>query len=485
VKRTRSRAPWWAAAAALWLLGASITVAPAAGGAEAPPHCYDTDWKPPCTIGLDCTPADPYDDDPCDFALPRDCTKIEALDCGDMPNRVGLDGCLAAKRICSRAGQIGEGAPIAVYEYVDDYDFVNGPLGMLPGDLACQGLLSPEADRWCSHVETVYPEASFLETSVWKGRGWLEGADEREPFARIGVEPRPECRMREGELLGRIEVSAAEFACSPDAPLPGPNAESLRLSDVAFSDTNHDLYLDAVVTVAWTGGGSGSTTMTATLTRLEPGGPLLHVRQLGPGFDCAKAGTPTEKRICADPKLAVLDLRLSRLYGHLLEGAKLDGDAMRGTTLRDEQRRFLKRRNAACEAPDAGDCMALYRARITELQRLAERAASEPAAGEERRWSTRIGSLTIGSGDETATFSDVSSTCDAPRLVLAFGTAVADLRRCLPGDERRHIRLEVENGRATSWTADPDDDAGRCVTTALRSAHLGGLTCAIEAIASR
>ena len=373
MKRARSRTPWWAVAAALALLGAPTGNAPAAQGAEALPYCYEAGWKPPCVVGLDCTPADPYDDDPCDYTLPRDCSEIETIDCGEMFNRVQLDACLATKRICSRATQIGEGSAITVYEYVDDFDFVSGPLVALPGDLVCQGILGPETDRWCSYVETVYPEASFLETSVWQARRGLKGAAEPEPFARIGVEPHPECRMREGQLLGRVEVSATGLACPQGAPLPGPKAARLRISDVAFSDMNHDLYLDAVVTVAWSGGGSASTTMTATLTRLEPDGPLLHVRQLGPGFDCAKAGTPAEKRICADPRIAVLDLRLSKLYGHLRQNTKLADDAARRTTLRIEQRRFLTQRNAVCEAGDGAPCVALYRARIAELQRLAER----------------------------------------------------------------------------------------------------------------
>lgn len=112
-------------------------------------------------------------------------------------------------------------------------------------------------------------------------------------------------------------------------------------------------------------------------------------------------------------------------------------------------------------------------------------ARAEGTEPTESRWSTSIGSLTIGSGDETATFTDVRSTCNAFRLALAFGTAAADVRRCLPASETRRVHLEVENGLPTSSSVDPDDDKGRCVTTALRGAHLDGLSCALEATVSR
>jgi uncharacterized protein YecT (DUF1311 family) len=372
----RPRAQLWAAAAALALLASAPGNARAAEGRGSIPFCYENGWKPTCVVGLDCTPEDPYDDEPCNFVLPVDCPEVESIDCGEMFNRVQLDACIAAKRICSRATQIGEGSSIAVYEYVQNFDFVSGALAALPGDLICQGMMSSDTDRWCSYVKTVYPDASFLETSVWRARD-LSGKSAAEPFARLDVEPHSECRMREGELVGRLEISADSVTCLPDAPPPGPRDESLRLSDVAFSDTNHDLYLDAVLTYAWTSGGSGRMTGTLTLTQLETDGPLLHVRGLGPGFDCTKAGTPTEENICADPKIAVLDLRLSKLYAHLRQETKLESDTTRRTTLRSEQRTFLKQRSDACAARGDERCAPLYRARITDLQRSAERHRCE------------------------------------------------------------------------------------------------------------
>jgi hypothetical protein len=116
---------------------------------------------------------------------------------------------------------------------------------------------------------------------------------------------------------------------------------------------------------------------------------------------------------------------------------------------------------------------------------LAGSARAEDAAASGPRWSTRIGSLTLGAGDETATFRDVRSTCNALRLALVFGSAASGVRACLPAPETRRILLQVEAGRVTSSRADPDDDLGRCATTALAGAHLEGLTCTLEASVSR
>jgi uncharacterized protein YecT (DUF1311 family) len=337
------------------------------------PRCYEAEWRPPCAVEFSCGTGDPFDESTCEHALPRDCPEVEKLDCGNMPDRINLDLCLTTQRICSRAAQLGKGLVTAAHEYVDGFDFASGPLEALPGDLVCRGILSPEQDAWCSYLETVHPDASFLEATIWLARLRLATGPVREPFARIGAGPHPECRMRDGQLFGRVQVEAASFACTPEAPLPGPGDASLRLSDVAFSDTNQDGYLDAVVTVSWTGGGTGSLSTTATLTRLEPEGPLLHVRQLGPGFDCAKAATPAEKRLCHDPRLAVLDLRLSNLYGHLRQQTKRADDAERRSRLREEQQRFLEQRDADCASGDPAPCAALYRTRIGELERLAGR----------------------------------------------------------------------------------------------------------------
>jgi hypothetical protein len=116
-----------------------------------------------------------------------------------------------------------------------------------------------------------------------------------------------------------------------------------------------------------------------------------------------------------------------------------------------------------------------------------DRAAEPPktAAAAGPRWSTEIGSLTIGAGSETATFRDVKSTCNALRLTVAFASAAGGVRACLPVPETRRIRLRIDGGQVMSSRVDPDDVIGRCVTAALGSAHLDGLTCELEANVSR
>jgi hypothetical protein len=113
------------------------------------------------------------------------------------------------------------------------------------------------------------------------------------------------------------------------------------------------------------------------------------------------------------------------------------------------------------------------------------RAGATDPEGSGARWTTSVGSLTIGARDETATFREVRSTCHTLRLAVAFGTAAPGVRRCLPAPETRRVRLEIEDGRVTSSRADPDDDMGRCVTAALAGAQLAGLTCTLEANVSR
>jgi TPR repeat protein len=115
----------------------------------------------------------------------------------------------------------------------------------------------------------------------------------------------------------------------------------------------------------------------------------------------------------------------------------------------------------------------------------AKASASTPEEAAAPRWTTSIGSLTIGSGDQTATFKDVRSTCSAIPLSLAFGAAAADVRECLSGSDTRRVSVAVRGGRLASSSVAPDDAAGRCVTSALGRAPLGDLSCAFEATVSR
>ena len=99
--------------------------------------------------------------------------------------------------------------------------------------------------------------------------------------------------------------------------------------------------------------------------------------------------------------------------------------------------------------------------------------------------STTIGSMQIGQGNETATFSDVNSSCSMLELTVAFGSAAAPVRQCLGDSDTRRITLVIEEGRIASSSADPDDGMGRCVTRALARARIEGLTCRLEAGVSR
>lgn len=86
----------------------------------------------------------------------------------------------------------------------------------------------------------------------------------------------------------------------------------------------------------------------------------------GPSFDCARASTAVEKRICTDRELAKLDLALAvhvreSRHGHATVGARRQ--------LVELQRAWLKERDASCAAaPDMSDCLARsYRAQYDRL----------------------------------------------------------------------------------------------------------------------
>jgi len=99
--------------------------------------------------------------------------------------------------------------------------------------------------------------------------------------------------------------------------------------------------------------------------------------------------------------------------------------------------------------------------------------------------STAIGSMQIGQGSETATFSDVRSSCGMLQLTVAFGSAAASVRQCLGASDTRRITLVIDDGRIASSGVEPDDNVGQCVTNALGRARIKGLTCRLEANISR
>jgi len=66
-----------------------------------------------------------------------------------------------------------------------------------------------------------------------------------------------------------------------------------------------------------------------------------------PSFDCRKATTPVEHAICNDPQLAALDGRLSEAYTLARSGL----DSTEKLALRDEQRAWLRERDACANDP--------------------------------------------------------------------------------------------------------------------------------------
>ena len=98
---------------------------------------------------------------------------------------------------------------------------------------------------------------------------------------------------------------------------------------------------------------------------------------------------------------------------------------------------------------------------------------------------TTIGSMQVGQGGETATFSNVRSSCGMLQLTLALGSAAAPLRQCLGASDTRRIVLVTEDGQITASSVEPDDSVGRCVISALGHARIKGLTCRLEAEVSR
>jgi len=93
-------------------------------------------------------------------------------------------------------------------------------------------------------------------------------------------------------------------------------------------------------------------------------------------FDCTKAKTPQEKAICGTPQLSAADDQMAAAYKAWLAAAPPDWAA----GIRDNQRAWLRSRNANCPAGDAGDPIAtclgnVYKMRIAELQQMVEHIA--------------------------------------------------------------------------------------------------------------
>ncbi|MGI4844466.1 MAG: lysozyme inhibitor LprI family protein [Janthinobacterium lividum] len=120
-------------------------------------------------------------------------------------------------------------------------------------------------------------------------------------------------------------------------------------------------------------GRSGKPTALPPASFTPPG--QVQPRPGGPSFDCARAATPVEKAICADPALASQDLALARLVKEVgLGHATVDAREQ----LRTLQRRWIRERDTACSAPSGRTaCLAAqYRA---QHERIANWAPSNAA----------------------------------------------------------------------------------------------------------
>lgn len=90
-------------------------------------------------------------------------------------------------------------------------------------------------------------------------------------------------------------------------------------------------------------------------------------RAPAPSFDCAKAATVIEHAICADAVLARLDRQTAEAFQLAMRNAY---DPVDQAKVRQQQRDWLARRNAACGTPSPGACLVkFYRDRLAVLKK--------------------------------------------------------------------------------------------------------------------
>ncbi len=97
--------------------------------------------------------------------------------------------------------------------------------------------------------------------------------------------------------------------------------------------------------------------------------PSAHAED-GPSFDCSAAQSKAEQMVCADPKLAALDRRLSEVYSAATDALdRLDsGSEQALNELHALQRGWIKGRDDCWKAKDARACVeAAYLRREGEL----------------------------------------------------------------------------------------------------------------------
>jgi uncharacterized protein len=114
-----------------------------------------------------------------------------------------------------------------------------------------------------------------------------------------------------------------------------------------------------------------------------------------PGFDCAKATTGTEKRICGSRELSILDKDMSGLYRTLIAGEY--------PQTATKQKEWLEKRNQCETSKEPEPCLVdLYKKRVVELAKLHVEAYrfGQPYCGKEclYQWGYEIEDIRLGSG---------------------------------------------------------------------------------------
>ena len=156
----------------------------------------------------------------------------------------------------------------------------------------------------------------------------------------------------EGMTLQIFEVSAEGFRFSYDEGL-GSRGFSSQGEGRFANSTNAKLPLNLGGNPCEAALARRGKELTLSGCALAQGGPETLVllpagrtRYFSAGFDCQRAASATEKRICSDRELARLDKTLAQTYGKLRP--KLNGtDQVR---LREEQRDWIGKREEECNA---------------------------------------------------------------------------------------------------------------------------------------
>ncbi|BAV95509.1 lysozyme inhibitor LprI family protein [Lysobacter enzymogenes] len=119
--------------------------------------------------------------------------------------------------------------------------------------------------------------------------------------------------------------------------------------------------------------------------------PFFDDGKAHPSFDCAKAKTPVERGICADPVAARTDSAIAHRYAELLQ--RFSGEPARG--LREDQRYFMTIRDAAYENAARGDRAKVLREQLDGRFKELDRVREYPSKGLVGDWNNFAGGLEI------------------------------------------------------------------------------------------